>query len=87
VLRVTQQSPAGETTLAEMTLLGQDSIALQLRNGTYTVTSAQRPCDGTCTHLDAERDACTATVRVDDDTRRVVTTVRAGRGCSIAARS
>ena len=83
VLRVEQ----GELKLADLTLLGQDTIRLRIDNGTYSVSSAQRPCEATCSQLDPERDRCAATVRVDDDTRGVVTTVQAGRGCSIATQS
>lgn len=64
-------------------------MVVNLRAGTYRVTSFLRPCQGNCEYLDPPADRCSRRVRFHDDRRETIrarVTVRPGHGCKIRLR-
>jgi hypothetical protein len=83
-LRVRGDTLAGTIDAFDGQLLTQDEVTILLPRGRFTITSGQRPCDGNCTLLDAERDRCSRALRVKGDEHfRAVVRLRPGEGCTI----
>lgn len=59
-----------------------------LAPGRYTITSWQRPCDGSCSNLDPATDRCHSTISMAPDRPMFLSIVLTpGRGCRILLRA
>lgn len=64
-----------------------DRASLELERGRYRLESYERPCDGTCSHLDPPVDACSRELTAErGKTVAIRITVRPAKGCTIAVR-
>jgi hypothetical protein len=85
-LRIT---PAhGRSTTVGFIQSNRPAFSRPLAPGRYTITSWQRPCDGSCSFLDPPVDRCQATFEAPEaTTTALVVKLRPGHGCRIVFRN
>ncbi len=87
-LKVAAATGGSDTTEYVVMNPEQPVYSKPLAPGRYTITSWQRPCDGSCSNLDPATDRCHSTISVPSSGPKFLSIVlRPGRGCRILPRA